>query len=164
MEPLQALIDRSWEQAGATLRAAWPKDHRMAADRLFSFCQEQRHCVLAVTLASRAPLLVPVSFHLTLSGTFWLPTGPGSVRLGVLRKNPRAAVAVGQGVSDHHRVVLASGPVELVASAALPPGVAEAAGRKLGALGWAESWIRLTPGRLLGYDAGSDGSLSVSPG
>ena len=164
MEPLQELIDRSWERAGAPLRAAWPKEHRMTAARLLSFCQEQRHCVLGVTLASRAPLLIPVSFHLASSGTIWLPTGSGSVRLGVLRKNPRAAVVVGQGVSDHHRVVLASGPVELQASSALPSGVAEAAGNKLGDLGWAEWWIRLMPDRLLGYDAGGDGSLSVSPG
>jgi hypothetical protein len=164
VESLQELIDRSWDRAGAPLSAAWPKEHRMTAARLLSFCQEQRHCVLGVTVAGQAPLLIPVSFHLTPSGTIWLPSGPGSVRLGVLRRNPRATVAIGQGVTDHHRVVLASGPVKLVASSALPPGVAEAAGMKLGDLGWAAWWIHLMPGRLLGYDAGSDGSLSVSPG
>jgi hypothetical protein len=136
----------------------------MTAAELLCFCQEQRHCVLGVTLASQAPLLIPVSFHLTPSGTIWLPSGPGSVRLGVLRRNPRAAVAIGQGVTDHRRVVLASGPVKLLASSALPPGVFEAAGIKLGDLGWATWWICLRPGRLLGYDAGSDGSLSISPG
>ena len=136
----------------------------MAADQLLSFCEGQRHCVLGVTLASGSPLLIPVSFHLAPPGTIWLPTGPGSVRLEVLRKNPRAAVMIGQAVSDHHRAVLARGPVELVASSMLPARVARAAGKKLGDLSWAEWWIRLMPNRLLGYDAGSEGSRSASPG
>lgn len=136
----------------------------MGAERLFSFCREQRHCVLGVTPGDGAPLLVPVSFHLEPSGTIWLPTGAGSVRLAVLRRNPNATVIVGQGLSDLHRVVLASGPVRLLASSAVPAEVAGAAQGKLGDLGWAEWWIRLAPGRLLGYCAGGEGSLRSSPG
>ncbi len=136
----------------------------MAAAQLLSFCEGQRHCVLGVPVASGSPLLIPVSFHLAPPGTIWLPTGPGSVRLEALRKNPRAAVMIGQGVSDHHRAVLASGPVELVASSVLPARVAREAGEKLGDLRWAEWWIRLMPNRLLGYEAGSEGSRSASPG
>ena len=120
--------------------------------------------MLGVAAEDRAPLLVPVSFHLTPSGTIWLPTGAGSVRLAVLRRNPRATVIVGQMLSDHHRVVLASGPAESVESLALPPAVAGAAEKKFGALEWAKWWIRLTPVRLLGYDAGSVGSRRTSPG
>ena len=136
----------------------------MTAQQLLAFCQGQRHCVLGVAGAGRAPLLVPVSFNIAPGGAIWLPTGSGAVRLELIRRNPRATVIVGQALSDHHRVVLASGPVELVESLALPPGVVEAAENKLGALEWAEWWIRLTPARLLGYDAGSAGSLRTSPG
>ncbi|MGC8474098.1 MAG: pyridoxamine 5'-phosphate oxidase family protein [Candidatus Dormibacteria bacterium] len=163
-ESLQELIDLSWERAGVSLRAAWPEERRMTGDPLLAFCQAQRHCVLGVATEGRAPLLVPVSFHLAPGGTIWLPTGPGAVRLLVLRKNPRATVIVGQALSDDHRVVLASGRTELVESSALPPGVAGAAESKLGGLRWAEWWIRLLPVRLLGYDAGSAGSLRTSPG
>ncbi len=135
----------------------------MTAERLLSFCQEQRHCVLGVAAGDRAPLLVPVSFHLAPSGTIWLPTGSGSVRLAVLRRNPRATVIVGQPLSDHHRVVLASGPAAPVESLTVPHAVAGAAEMKLGTLEWAEWWIRLMPVRLLGYDTGSAGSLRTSP-
>ncbi len=136
----------------------------MTAERLLSFCQEQRHCVLGVAAEEGAPLLVPVSFHLAPSGTIWLPTGSGSVRLAVLRRKPHATVIVGQGVSDQHRVVLASGPAESVERLNVPRAVAGDAEMKLGTLEWAEWWIRLMPVRLLGYEAGSAGSLRTSPG
>lgn len=161
---LQALIDRSWARAGPSLRAAWAPDRRMTAAQAVAFCAGQRHCVLAVARGSRPPILTPVSFHLTQGGTVWLPTDPGAVRVHAVRRHPAAAVAVGQGVSDTHRTVLASGPATLVPADEVPQAAAREAGAKLGDLSWAGLWIRLEPRRFFGYDAGSEGSLSSSPG
>lgn len=149
--PLQELLNRSWAGAGRTARLAWPEHTRLSAAEVERFLAEQRFCAIATTGSSGAPHLVPGSFANDASGTFWLPTVAGAVRLEDLRTHPRAAVLVGQGVGASHTLVLAHGVVERFHRDDLPAAVLARAEAKLGDTSWADSWLELRPKRLLAY-------------
>ncbi len=161
---LAELLERSWAAAGPAVAGSWPPSQRMDRAALLQFCREQRLCVLAVATPAARPLVVPVSFHMDEEGCFWLPTDPGAARLRTLRRNPQAALLVGQGLDQERRVVTAQGRTQLHRPMEVPISVQDAAEAKLGDLRWAGAWVALRPERLLAYDPGSAGSLRTSPG
>ncbi|HEY6538487.1 MAG TPA: pyridoxamine 5'-phosphate oxidase family protein [Candidatus Dormibacteraeota bacterium] len=116
-----------------------------------TFLREQRFCALATTSPGGDPHLVPVGFLYLDDTSFWLPTGAGAVRLADLRKRPRAALMVGQGVGAQHQLVLVRGPVRIHPGQDLRGVVAKAAGEKLGDTDWASSWLELRPTSVLAY-------------
>ncbi len=148
---LQALLDRSWAAAGAAARGSWPEAQRMSAAEALAFLSGQRYCAIATVSPGGDPQLVPGSFVCAEDGTFWLPAVAGTARARSLRRHPRLALLVGQGVDAGHRLVLAQGAAEVVAPADLPARVAELARAKLGGLGWASQWLLMRPDRMLTY-------------
>ncbi|MGC1183554.1 MAG: pyridoxamine 5'-phosphate oxidase family protein [Candidatus Dormiibacterota bacterium] len=148
---LQALLDSSWAKAGRSARAAWSQPDRMTAEQVTRFVCRQRNCALATTSPQGEPHLVPVSFLFLADGSFWLPAVAGAARLRDIRSRPRAALLVGQGQGAEHHLVIASGPIEVVASGDLPRSVLVGSADKLGNTSWASWWLVLRPDRLIAY-------------
>jgi hypothetical protein len=156
-ETLQALLDSSWARAGAAARAAWSAPSRMTAAEVGRFLARERYCAIATGSPKGEPHLVPVSFVFLDDGSFWLPAVDGSARLRDISAHPRAALLVGQGVGADHQLVIARGPVEIMATATLPAVVRKRSQEKLGDTTWAGSWLVLRPDRLIAYAAAAAG-------
>jgi nitroimidazol reductase NimA-like FMN-containing flavoprotein (pyridoxamine 5'-phosphate oxidase superfamily) len=84
---LQDVLDRSYAQAGAHLRAIQTPQRRLAAADLVERLQGMRLLVLATVSAAGRPVTGPVDgvFH---RGSFYFGTSPGAVRWRHLRRNP----------------------------------------------------------------------------
>ncbi len=154
---LQELIDNSWAKASPGARASWPPETRMSAAQAVAFLEGQRYCAVATVTGQGDPHLAPCAFLSLEDGSFWLPAVAQALRLRHLRRRPRLALVVGQGVGPEHQVVLARGPVVMIAVPEVPPAVLSRAEHKLGSTRWAGTWIHLVGERLLAYrgDAGA---------
>lgn len=148
---LQELLDSSWAKAGRSARAAWSQPARMTAEQVTRFLRQQRNCAIATSSPQGEPHLVPVSFLFLPDGSFWLPAVDGAARLRDIRWRPWAALLVGQGLGAEHQLVMASGPIEVVAAGALPRSVRDGCQDKLGDTSWASRWLVLRPDRLIAY-------------
>ncbi len=166
-DELERLLRRSWARAGLGLRAAWPEGTRLSASQILRFLLGQRFCALA--FAGDRVHVIPVSFHMDLSGLTLIPAGEQARRMSHLALHPWAAVLVGPESAPGHRVVRVEGPSRAVATTDLPAAVLGGAETKLGDLSWCASWLQIQPSSVLGWGVvenpgHSAGSSSRSPG
>ena len=119
----QALLDSSWAKAGASARAAWSQPTRMTAEQVTRFLSEQRNCAIATTSPQGEPTWCPS--HSSSWRT--VPSGypPSRVQLACATSAsaPGLLSWSGKAWGAEHQLVVASGPVEIVAAAAVPPSV-----------------------------------------
>jgi hypothetical protein len=78
-DALVRLQEASFARAEGVLRSSWPRESRMDAEKLPSFPEGHRYCVLATTTAQRHPVARPVAFTV-VGASFWFATVAGARR------------------------------------------------------------------------------------
>jgi nitroimidazol reductase NimA-like FMN-containing flavoprotein (pyridoxamine 5'-phosphate oxidase superfamily) len=138
----------SYRRASPGILSSWPPEQALGADELTAFLDERGYCVLATITASGLPQARPVAF-VPLADALWFATG-ASGRLRNLERTPWVSVVVSEGDGDHHRAVVADGPVTI--SGTPPAGVLDAWEARHGSRAdWAAAWFELRPERVYSY-------------
>jgi nitroimidazol reductase NimA-like FMN-containing flavoprotein (pyridoxamine 5'-phosphate oxidase superfamily) len=147
---LHGIQQASYRRAGRGILSSWPPERALGADELDAFLDERRYCVLATTARRSRAQARPVAF-VPLASTLWFATG-ASGRLANLRRTPWISVVISAGDGDHHRAVIADGPVTILAEP--PAGLLEAWEARFGSHAeWAVAWIELRPERVYSYSS-----------
>ena len=140
--------EASYRRASSGILSSWPPEQALGAEGLAAFLEECRYCVLATTTSRGRPQARPVAF-IPLGDVLWFGTG-ASGRLRNLEHAPWISVVVSEGDGDHHRAVVADGPV--VVSATPPAGLLDLwEARFASRADWAVAWLGLRPERLYSY-------------
>lgn len=152
---LIAIQDRSYEQAGGSIRRSWPNKTAMDAQTLAGFLERKRYAILASVRPDGRPQAAPVAFHVK-DGAFWIATVAGA-RVRNLHATPHAALVISEGERGNHRAVRVEGPVTLHegdALAAVRKRLDAAWEERQGsAPEWAAAFIELRPETLYSYDS-----------
>ncbi|HET7174256.1 MAG TPA: pyridoxamine 5'-phosphate oxidase family protein [Nocardioidaceae bacterium] len=148
---LEELQRRSFANASAATRLAFPDGTRMSNQKLCDFLDGHRFAVVSTTRGDGRPHAVPASY-IRRDATLWLPTVKGSVRERNVRRVPWLVLVVAEGDRDTHRMVMVEGPAGVVPADAVPPDVAAGMAEEP----WVSRWLRLTAERLLSYDGPAD--------
>lgn len=90
MERLQALLNRSYESAGAHLRSITTPERRMSARETVDLLHGMRLLVLATVTRDCRPLVGPVD-GLFYRGEFWFGSSPDSIRFQHIRERPHVS-------------------------------------------------------------------------
>jgi hypothetical protein len=99
LESLQALLDASFASSGAHLREAFQQQKRPTAEQLVAALPDIFEMHLAVVGGGGAPLVAPID-GLLLHGRVWFGLPGGSVRAGIVRREPRVSASfVGEGIA-----------------------------------------------------------------
>jgi hypothetical protein len=145
---LYEVQEASYRRASAGILSSWPPEQSLGAAELTAFLDECRYCVLATTTARGRPQARPVAF-VPFEDGLWFATG-ASGRLENLERTPWISVVVSEGESDHHRAVIADGPVTI--SPEPPVGLLDDWEARFGSRAeWAVAWFVLKPSRLYSY-------------
>jgi len=109
---LQALLDRSYERAGAHTRSIITPERRLSARQLVAYLQGTRHVAVGTVTSKGEPRVAPVDGHF-LHGRFYFGTSENALRIQHLRRNRAISLChvVGDeiGVVVHGRAVLLGG-------------------------------------------------------
>jgi len=108
---LHDVQEASYRRASEGILASWPPENALGEAELEAFLEECRYCVLATTTSRGRPQARPVAF-VALGGVLWFATG-ASGRLKNLRRLPWISVVISEGDGEHHRAVVAEGPVAI---------------------------------------------------
>jgi hypothetical protein len=84
---LQALIDRSFERAGAHTLSIIRPDRRLNARQVVKYLEGMKEIVVGTVTSKGEPRLAPVDGHF-LRGRFWFGTDARAFRIRHLRRNP----------------------------------------------------------------------------
>jgi hypothetical protein len=145
---LHEIQEESYRHASAGILSSWPPERSLGAGELEAFLSETRYCVLATTTARGHPQARPVAF-IPLGDALWFATA-ASGRLGNLERTPWVSVVVSEGDGDHHRAVVADGPVTI--SPTPPDGMLDTWEARFGSRAdWAVAWFELRPERVYSY-------------
>jgi nitroimidazol reductase NimA-like FMN-containing flavoprotein (pyridoxamine 5'-phosphate oxidase superfamily) len=145
---LYDIQEASYRLASAGILNSWPREQSLGAAELDTFLAHARYCVLATTTARGRPQARPVAF-IPLGDTLWFATA-ASGRLRNLERVPWVSVVVSEGGGDHHRAVVADGPVTV--SDTPPEGMLDIWEARFGSRAdWAVAWFELRPERLYSY-------------
>jgi nitroimidazol reductase NimA-like FMN-containing flavoprotein (pyridoxamine 5'-phosphate oxidase superfamily) len=147
---LHEIQEASYRRASSGILGSWPPERSLGAAELAAFLDECRYCVLATATASGRPQARPVAF-IPFDGALWFATG-ASGRLRNLERTPWISVVVSEGERDHHRAVVADGPVTI--SDGPPEGLLESWETRFDSRAeWAVAWFELRPERLYSYSS-----------
>jgi nitroimidazol reductase NimA-like FMN-containing flavoprotein (pyridoxamine 5'-phosphate oxidase superfamily) len=103
---------RSYRNAGAGLRKAWPEEDALDGEHLARLLDELRYAVLATGRPDGRAHASPVAFSYE-NGAFWIASVEG-LRLRNLRAKPWASLVVTEGQDEaSHRALTADGAVRL---------------------------------------------------
>ena len=145
---LHHIQEASYRRASAGILNSWPREQSFGAAELDAFLAQARYCVLATTTARGRPQARPVAF-IPLGDALWFATA-ASGRLGNLERTPWVSVVVSEGDGDHHRAVVADGPVTV--SYTPPEGMLDTWEARFGSRAdWAVAWFELRPDHLYSY-------------
>ena len=145
---LHDIQEASYRRASAAILNSWPREHSLGAAELDAFLAQARYCVLATTTARGRPQARPVAL-IPLGDALWFATA-ASGRLRNLERTPWVSVVVSEGEGDHHRAVVADGPVTI--SGTPPEGILDIWEARFGSRAdWAVAWFELRPERLYSY-------------
>lgn len=107
---LQALIDRSFAQAGPHLLSIMRSERRLTARQVSRYLQDTRHVAFATVNAKGEPRVSPLD-GVFLHGRFYACTGGSAVRVRHLRRQP--AVSLTHFSGDEVAIVI-HGTAELI--------------------------------------------------
>ena len=145
---LHDIQEASYRHASGGILGSWPPERSLGAAELDAFLAKARYCVLATTAVGGRPQARPVAF-IPLCDTLWFATA-ASGRLRNLERTPWVSVVVTEGDGDHHRAVIADGPVTI--SDTPPDGMLDTWEARFGSRAdWAVAWFELRPRRLYSY-------------
>ncbi len=100
---LQALLDRSYERAGAHTRSIVTPERRLSARQMVTYLQGTKHIAVGTVTSKGEPRVSPVDGHF-LHGCFCSGTGETALRVWHLRRNP--AISICHVVGDEIAVVV----------------------------------------------------------
>ena len=145
---LYEVQEASYRRASARILSSWPLERSLGREELAAFLDERRYCVLATSTSRGRPQARPVAF-IPFDAGLWFASG-ASGRLENLERTPWVSVVVSEGDSDHHRAVVADGPVTI--SSTPPDGMLDIWEARFGSRAeWAVAWFELRPERLYSY-------------
>jgi nitroimidazol reductase NimA-like FMN-containing flavoprotein (pyridoxamine 5'-phosphate oxidase superfamily) len=145
---LHEIQEASYSRASRGILSSWPHERSLGAEALEMFLEQARYCVLATTSARGHPQARPVAF-IPLEESLWFASG-ASGRLRNLERMPWVSLVVSEGDDDHHRAVIADGPVTISETA--PDGMHDLWEGRFGSRAdWAVAWFELRPERLYSY-------------
>jgi Pyridoxamine 5'-phosphate oxidase len=110
LDELQALIDRSFANAGPHLLAIMTPERRLNAPQVVRYLDGIKHISLATVTARGEPRVAPLDSYF-VHGRFVASTGGRSIRLGHMRT--RSAVSLAHVVGDEVAVVV-NGRAEII--------------------------------------------------
>ena len=147
---LTQLQETSFERAGPTLRAAYPRHRRMTAAQLAGYLTGRTYALASSTRPDGRPHAAPTLFTI-YAEAFWLPTLGAAVRVRNVQANPWLALSIIEGEHDTHAAVLIEGPAEVLSTA--PPAVWTITQRRNNgaSLDWSAAWLCLTPHWLFSF-------------
>jgi hypothetical protein len=147
---LHDIQQASYRRASAGILSSWPPEHALDARELEAFLAEARYCVLATATTAGRPQARPVAF-IPRGDALWFATA-ASGRLRNLERTPWVSVVVTEGDGDHHRAIVADGPVAI--SDTPPAGMLDTWEARFGSRAdWAVAWLELRPLRLYSYSS-----------
>ena len=97
LDDIQQLLDRSYLNAGAHLRAVLTADKRLSARELCKVLSGVNVLDLATVSPSGAPMVAPVD-GLFYHGRFYFGSAPNAVRIRHIRSNPAVSAACTIGI------------------------------------------------------------------
>jgi hypothetical protein len=155
VHPFVDIQTRTYAQAGAGLRAAFPPHLAMDAATMADFLDRHVYAVLATGRRDGRPHAAPIAFSVW-DGGVWIATLE-SVRLRNLRRLPYASLVIAEGdARSRHRTLIAEGPTTIHEGLDILDGSADfsAAWRKRhdGAPDWAVAMIELRPDKVFSFD------------
>jgi hypothetical protein len=146
-DELGAVQDQTFAGATRATAQSYPPGRRLSPGQLAAYLDRRAFAVIGTRRPDGRPHAA-MSSYVRRGRDFWLPAVAGSVRERNVRTEPWMTMTVTEGDRDSHIVVLAEGPAEVVALAAVPAEVRAAVSGD-----WVATWIRLTAQRLLSYAA-----------
>lgn len=146
---LAELQEESFAAAGAATAAAYPPKRRLSGDQLAAVFAGRRYAIIATARPDSRAHAAPGVFVL-VDRVIWLPTVAKAQRTRNVTAHPWLSLVIAEGDGAAHGVVIVEGPAEVVAA---PPEAVRAAGaaKNSGNIDWADTWLRLTPERLLSF-------------
>lgn len=144
---LGRLQEQTFARATRATVGAYPADRRLTGEQLADYLDRRVFAVISSTRPDGRPHAA-MSSYVRRDGTFWLPTGAGSVRERNVRVHPWLSMVVTEGDRGQHVFVRVEGPASIVTSAGVPPDVRAAVPGK-----WVSCWIRLDGQSVLSYAA-----------
>ena len=145
---LHHIQEASYRRASAGILNSWPREQSLGAAELDAFLAQARYCVLATTTTRGRPQARPVAL-IPLGDALWFATA-ASGRLRNLERTPWVSVVVSEGEGDHHRALVADGPVTI--SGTPPEGILDIWEARFGSRAdWAVAWFELRPDRVYSY-------------
>jgi nitroimidazol reductase NimA-like FMN-containing flavoprotein (pyridoxamine 5'-phosphate oxidase superfamily) len=148
-----ALQRESFARCSPATGEAFPEVRRMDGEALERFLARKQYLVLSTTRPDGRPHAAMSAFLLD-GDRFWCPTMAGTVRTRNLAAQPRVSIVVTEGEGDEHAVVLCEGEARTPARGEEPEGLEDRWLDKFGwGPDWAESWIAITPTRILTFAA-----------
>jgi Pyridoxamine 5'-phosphate oxidase len=146
---LDELQDRTFANATAVTKEAYPPERRLRGQDLLDYLDRRAFAVVCSTRSDGRPHAAIVSY-LRRGTTFWLPTVGGSVRERNVHHQPWLVLVVSEGDRDGHVAVIVEGSATAVALASVPEDVASVTPDA-----WVSKWLRLEAQRLISYAARS---------
>jgi len=147
---LHDIQEASYRRASSGILSSWPPDRALGAEELAAFLEDRRYCVLATTTHRGHPQARPIAF-IPLGDVLWFAT-VGSGRLKNVERTPWISVVMSEGDGDHHRAVVADGPVAVAASPRA--GLLDLWEARFGSRAdWAVAWLEFRPERLYSYSS-----------
>jgi hypothetical protein len=145
---LEELQRASFDGVNAATAGSFPSDHRLSGEVLLQVLTTRRNAVISTTRRDGRPHSTPGSFVLH-DRAIWLPLLAHAARAKHIARQPWASIVIAEGQQDTHGVLIMEGPAEVVTN---PGGdLVRAATEKLGSVAWIQSYIRVSPSRLLSY-------------
>lgn len=144
---LGRLQEQTFARATPATVGAYPASRRLTGQQLADYLDRRAFAVISSTRPDGRPHAA-MSSYVRRAGTFWLPTGPGSVRERNVRARPWLSMVVTEGDRGQHVFVRIEGRGSVVTPSEVPADVRAAVPGE-----WVNCWIRLEGKSVLSYSA-----------